>query len=183
VESRKYLRFVHRGVVYQFKALPFGLSDSPYVFTRVIKVVLQTAQSNGIQISGYLDDWLNRGFNPNRVDFNHRWLELLCLKLGLVVNQEKSEPVPTQKPIFIGIQWDLEQGRMFPTQDRIREVSETASQLLMSTHPRTAIHWLKLLGLMSATEKQVPWGRLNMRPSNSVSKGASTSFDMTQPEC
>jgi hypothetical protein len=61
VESRKYLRFVHRGVVYQFRALPFGLSDSPYVFTRVIKVVLQTAQSNGIQISGYLDDWLNRG--------------------------------------------------------------------------------------------------------------------------
>jgi hypothetical protein len=61
-DSRKYLRFVHRGVVFQSKALPFGLSDSPYVLTQVIKVVLQTAQSQGVQLLGYLDDWLNRGF-------------------------------------------------------------------------------------------------------------------------
>ena len=31
-QSRKYLRFTLRGRVYQFKALPFGLSTSPFVF-------------------------------------------------------------------------------------------------------------------------------------------------------
>ena len=37
--SRKYLRFTLRGRVYQFKALPFGLSTSPFVFTRLMKVI------------------------------------------------------------------------------------------------------------------------------------------------
>ncbi|MEL7079435.1 MAG: reverse transcriptase domain-containing protein, partial [Cyanobacteria bacterium J06582_2] len=33
--SRKYLRFVFAGTVYQFRALCFGLSTAPQVFTRV----------------------------------------------------------------------------------------------------------------------------------------------------
>jgi hypothetical protein len=34
-ESRRYLRFLHQGVVWQFKALPFGLNTAPRVFTKV----------------------------------------------------------------------------------------------------------------------------------------------------
>jgi hypothetical protein len=90
VDFRKYFRFVHRDFVYQFKSLPFGLTDSPYVFTRVIKTVLKVAQSNGSQFGDYLNDWLNGGFNPSTVNFNHKWLELLCLILRLLVNNEKS---------------------------------------------------------------------------------------------
>ena len=57
--SRRFLRFVHRGRVFQFRALPFGLADVPYVFTRVISAVISAAQSWDIQVSPYLDDWLN----------------------------------------------------------------------------------------------------------------------------
>ena len=38
-DSRKYLRFVAFGQVYQFKALCFGLSTAPQVFTRVMTPV------------------------------------------------------------------------------------------------------------------------------------------------
>ena len=37
--SPKFLRFTLRGRVYQFKALPFGLSTSPFVFTRLMEVI------------------------------------------------------------------------------------------------------------------------------------------------
>ena len=37
--SRKYLRFTLRGREYQFKALPFGLSTSPFLFTRLMTVI------------------------------------------------------------------------------------------------------------------------------------------------
>jgi hypothetical protein len=82
-ESRKYLRFVHEEVVYQFRTLPFGLSDSPYVFTRVVKVILQTAQSNGIQISGYLDNWLNRSFNYRPSGLQPPWAGTVMFKTGV----------------------------------------------------------------------------------------------------
>ena len=32
-QSRKFLRFFHRGVSYQFKSLPFGLATAPPIFT------------------------------------------------------------------------------------------------------------------------------------------------------
>ena len=37
--SRKLLRFMSEGTVYQFKALCFGLSTAPQVFTRVFAAV------------------------------------------------------------------------------------------------------------------------------------------------
>ena len=38
-QSRKYLRFHVQGQIYQFKALPFGLSTAPMEFTVVAKEV------------------------------------------------------------------------------------------------------------------------------------------------
>ena len=57
-DSRKYLRFVAFGRVYQFKALCFGLSMAPQVFTRVMALVSAFLHRAGIRIRCYLDDWL-----------------------------------------------------------------------------------------------------------------------------
>jgi hypothetical protein len=56
--DRCWLRFVWREQVFQFKALPFGLSLSPWVFTAVVKELVSTARRQGIRIPAYLDDWL-----------------------------------------------------------------------------------------------------------------------------
>ena len=58
--SRKYLRFHLNGRTYQFSALPFGLSTAPLEFTKVVKEVKLMAQSQGIRIHQYLNDWLVR---------------------------------------------------------------------------------------------------------------------------
>ena len=57
-ESRPFLRFVTNGQVYQFKALCFGLSMAPQVFTRVMVPVSAILHSWGIRMRRYLDDWL-----------------------------------------------------------------------------------------------------------------------------
>ena len=56
--SRHFLRFVFRDTVYQFKALCFGLSMAPQVFTRVMAPVSAILHSMGIRMRWYLDDWL-----------------------------------------------------------------------------------------------------------------------------
>ena len=63
--SRKYLRFTLRGRVYQFKALPFGLSTSPYTFTRLMNVIATFLRRRAITLHPYLDDWLARNQNPS----------------------------------------------------------------------------------------------------------------------
>ena len=56
--SRKLLRFLSEGTVYQFKAQCFGLSTAPQVFTSVFAAVSAWAHSHGIRLLRYLDDWL-----------------------------------------------------------------------------------------------------------------------------
>ena len=51
-ESRKYLRFLSEGVVYQFKVLCFGLCTAPQVFTRVFAFVSVWAHSAASGFSG-----------------------------------------------------------------------------------------------------------------------------------
>ena len=55
-ESRRFLRFVAHGRAYQFKALCFGLSMAPQVFTRVMAPVSAILHSLGIRMRRYLDD-------------------------------------------------------------------------------------------------------------------------------
>ena len=57
-ESRPFLRFVSTGHVYQSKALCFGLSTAPQVFSRVMAPVSAILHSMGIRMRRYLDDWL-----------------------------------------------------------------------------------------------------------------------------
>lgn len=47
---RKYLRFIFDGQLYQFLALPFGLSSAPRVFTKLIKPILAWLRERGIKI-------------------------------------------------------------------------------------------------------------------------------------
>ena len=65
--SRKHLRFTLRGRVYQFKALPFGLSTSPFVFTSLMTVIATFLRRRVITLHPYLDDWLARNQNRRRL--------------------------------------------------------------------------------------------------------------------
>ena len=56
--SRHFLRFMFRDTVYQFKALCFGLSTAPQVFTRVMAPVSAILHSMRIRMRRYLDEWL-----------------------------------------------------------------------------------------------------------------------------
>ncbi|KAI2663817.1 Gag-Pol polyprotein [Labeo rohita] len=55
---RPFLRFAFEGRAYQYKVLPFGLSLSPRVFTKVAEAALSPLWQTGIRILNYLDDWL-----------------------------------------------------------------------------------------------------------------------------
>ena len=46
---RKYLGFEWGGKFYTFAVLPFGLSSAPYVFTKVMRVLVQLWRSKGLK--------------------------------------------------------------------------------------------------------------------------------------
>ena len=162
-QSKKYLRFHVQGQTYQFKALPFGLSTAPMEFTVVVKEVKLMATQKGIRIHQYLDDWLVRAPSYRLCLQHTQILVKLCQDLGWVVNLEKSELEPKQVFNFVGYQFDLMAGRVRPTPDRWQSLQSKILELL-SIPACPVRQFMSLIGLLTATEKQVHLGRLHMRP-------------------
>ena len=162
-QSRKYLRFHVQGQTYQFKALPFGLSTAPLEFTVVAKEVKLMATHKGIRIHQYLDDWLVRSRSRKTCLQHTQILIKMCQDLGWLVNLEKSELEPKQIFDFVGYQFDLRSGRVRPTLDRWQSLQDKI-QLVLSLPACPVRQFMSLIGLLTATEKQVHLGRLHMRP-------------------
>ena len=160
---RKYMRFFLNKRAYQFIALPFGLATAPLEFTKVVKEVKLMAQNRGIRIHQYLDDWLLRA--PSReIGLRHTLVLLsLCRELGWLVNIKKSELTPQHVFTFVGYRFDLLTGRVLPTQERWASLRQKL--LFLKTQDSCTVRqFMSLIGLLTATEKQVWSGRLHMRP-------------------
>ena len=161
--SRKYLRFFLGSKAYQFTALPFGLATAPLEFTKVVKEVKLMAQARGIRIHQYLDDWLVRAPDQETCQLHTQTLLALCHELGWVVNMEKSELTPQQVFNFVGYRFDLLSGRVLPTQDRWIALQQKL-QFIKGRDCCSVRQFMSLIGLLTATEKQVWTSRLHMRP-------------------
>ena len=102
-ESRPFLRFVANGQVYQFKALCFSLSTAPQVFTPVMAPVSAFLHSLGIRMRCYLDDWLVQSYSRVSLLCDLQAVLDLCRELGIVVNPERSNLVPSQVVLYLGV--------------------------------------------------------------------------------
>ncbi len=103
---RPFLRFAFEGRAYQYKALPFGLSLSPRVFTKVVEAALVPLREAGIRILNYLDDWLILAQSRALLCEQRDMVLSHLSRLGLQVNREKSKLSPTQRISFLGMELD-----------------------------------------------------------------------------
>ena len=90
--SRHFLRFVFRDKVYQFKALCFGLSMAPQVFTRVMAPVSAILHSMGIRMRRYFDDWLVQSSSRESLLRDLQTVLHLCHELGDCSQSSEIQP-------------------------------------------------------------------------------------------
>ena len=109
------MQFLSEGTVYQLKALCFRLSTAPQVLTLVFAAVSAWAHSHGIRLLRYLDDWLVLASSEAEDILNVRDLLSLCHSLGIVINEGKSDLVPSQTANYLGMTIDTGAARIFPS--------------------------------------------------------------------
>ena len=151
------MRFVILGRVYQFRALPFGVSSAPLIFMRVMQVAANYAHRHGVRVHMYLDDWLLRSLDRATLLRDTQFL------LDLNLNFPKSSLVPQQDFVFLGIQFQTVPFLCRPTEDRFcRLLLIIRSFLHRPVQP--ARLWMKLIGSLTSMATQVPLGALHRRP-------------------
>ena len=160
--SRKLLRFMLEGTVYQFKALCFGLSTAPQVFTRVFAAVSAWAHSRGIRLLRYRDDWLVLSSSEKKAKESIRELLSLCRTLGIVINEKKSDLVPSQSAKYLGMTIDTGAGKVFLSLARVEKFLMVGESFCSMQSPPAQL-WQVILGHLASLERLVPHGRLRMR--------------------
>lgn len=161
-KHRKYLRFCVKGVVYQFRALCFGPTSAPRVFTKLVSVAVAHFRQQGIRLAVYLDDWF--GLNQmKQMLIREREIVLnRLIDLGFIVNREKSNLIPQQQITYIGGLFKLDLGLVLPTPERIVNLQRAVHNIMKGV--ATAHQYMKLLGMIASCLELIPNARLFMRP-------------------
>ncbi len=163
LRHRPFLRFAFEGRAWQYRVLPFGLSLSPRVFTKVVEGALTPLREVGVRILNYLDDWLILAQSREQLG-NPRDLVLRHLsQLGLRVNWEKSKLSPVQRISFLGVELDSVSMTARHTEERAQAVLNCLS----SYRGRNVVplkQFQRLLGHMASAAAVKLLGLLHMRP-------------------
>ena len=91
-----------------------------------------------------------------------RSLPSLCHTLGIVINEKKSDLVPSQTAKYLGMTIDTEAGKVFPSLARVKKFLTVAESFCTMDAPPARL-WQVILGHLASLERLVPHGRLRMR--------------------
>ena len=150
LDSCLYPQFVVEGQVFQFLALCFSLSSAPQVFTKVFWYP-------GIWTTG----WWWRSLFP--FFFVTEILLQLCRELGIVINWEKSDLIPSRCVQHLSMVINISREKVFPSDSLVSQfLGLAASFLVFPSSP--AKMWQQLLGHMASLERFVPRGCSRMCP-------------------
>ena len=103
---QRYLAFKWDDVIYQFKAMPFGLTIAPAVFQGLMNHPLKLLKEKGINCIVYLDDWVTWGPSKETCQQSVNEICRVLKTLGFLINVEKSVLTPSQSITWLGVLWN-----------------------------------------------------------------------------
>ena len=164
----KFLGFELDGEFYQCRALPFGLSIAPRVFTKVMRQLVRYLRFVKVRVLPFLDDFLFLGRTADYLSALADTIDQLLARLGLQRNLEKGQWTPTQQLQHLGMQITTSPEPTIRTTERniarIREFATSLQHLAARRQrwvPRSMIQ--RFTGLVISQWLAVPLARANVR--------------------
>ena len=163
ISSRKYLRFNWLSELLQWDALPFGLTCSPRVITKVIKPVMAFLRATwAILITVYIDDMLIQAQSVSEVLLHTQLFMLVMMALGWSFNWEKSCLIPSQRVVHLGFQLDTVSMTISCPIDKVIRLQDKCKIALKNGF--VSVHDLeRILGTMESVRPSTPWAALHYR--------------------
>jgi hypothetical protein len=114
---------------FRFKVLPFGMSTSPWVFTKIMREVIRHWRSQGIFVWAYLDDFILAAPTKDLVLLWRHQIEQDMSRLGLVREPLKGQWEPMQRVQILGLIVDTVKGIVEVPDNKLTEVMNLTQHL------------------------------------------------------
>ena len=90
VAQQSFLGFCWKGEFCVFTVLPFGLSSTPYIFTKCLRPMVKFWRQSGINIVLYLNDGIGMSSSIESCSYQNAFVKDSLLQAGFLVNEDKS---------------------------------------------------------------------------------------------
>lgn len=112
-----------------FTVLPFGLSSAPYIFTKVVRVLVRYWRSHAVRITVYLDDGLGSARDFARCEAASLFVKTSLQLCDFLPNDSKSIWQPTSCLVWLGYCIDLAIHTISIPSDRILSVVQVIDSI------------------------------------------------------
>jgi len=161
--DRKFLRFSFEGKLYEFTCLPFGLNRAPYTFTKLLKPIVSYLRERGYLSIIYLDDIMLLG-NSYADDCakNVQVTRQLFEKLGFIINNKKSQTIPSTKCRFLGFIYDSMTMSIELPKEKEKKIAEIIESFRKMSHC-TIREFAGLIGILGSSCIALKYGWVHMK--------------------
>ena len=133
------------------------------VFTCLMVAIATYLQKRAIVLFPYLDDWLVRNQVRQEILRDRQFTIKLIMSLGLIISKEKSDLVPSQNFVFIGMEFLTHKNIVRVPLDRVQGILELLLWFKKQKQVSARV-FLSLLGKLSAAAQFVVLSKLHLRP-------------------
>ena len=161
-DHQKYLKFIFNGSLYHYTCLPNGLSCTPRVSTKLLKLVYSTLYNLACLGLGYIDDSYLQGDTSSECLENVNCTASLFKKLGFYLHPTKSIVIPTQQLIFLGFVLNSIAMTVTPSEGKIQKLVTACRSLLNNSNPTTQ-EVCQVIGLIVSNFPGAEYGPLHYR--------------------
>ena len=107
--------------------MPFGISSAGYIFTKVLRHVVEFWRSKGYRVILFLDDGLAASNNMHGAKLMSNDLKNDLLEFGFLIAEEKSDWEPKPIVTWLGHVFNFKTGTVYITDDRVKNIQEGVS--------------------------------------------------------
>lgn len=162
-ESRKYLTFRHKGKVYQYKTLAFGMSVSPRVFSKLMRYAMEPMRKQGIRLVYYFDDICILGKTKMEAAKHTMTVASHLENLGFVINKEKSILTPSKQQDFLGFTFNSKTMIISVPNKKLAKITMKVNQAMKDSTEKSCRWIASLLGKMTSVIPAIGEALLHIR--------------------
>lgn len=162
-ESRKFLSLLHKGVVYQYRSLAFGLSVAPRTFSKLMRCALKSLRAAGIRLVYYLVDICVLAKAKEEMKIHNQSVLQQLTKLRFLINYEKSDLEPKHTQEFLGFTFNTKIIKISVPQAKLAKLTTRIKQFQKNAMMYSC-RWIEsLLGKMTSMISAIDETLLHVR--------------------
>ena len=156
-DDRTYLGLHWDGTYYVFNVLPFGIATAGFIFSKVMREVVKHWRENQMRVIMYLDDGLGGASTLTEATQVSSRVKSDLIRLGFLIAEDKCHWEPCQSLVWLGLVWDMKEGKLKVTQDRIEKMMKNMDSLFyfLKRRPSRLIsvkHLASVVGQLISTQ-------------------------------